>query len=86
MYYLQRLSNVGLVAAAALHLLVPNATAQTPLPQENELGSVEQEITSSAASLEKIRGEIAAAIKEQEQVSDRLITIAKTIQSQETAI
>ncbi len=74
------------MAAAALHLLVPNAIAQTPLPQENELGSVEQEITSSAASLEKIRGEIAAAIKDQEQISDRLITIAKTIQSQETAI
>jgi murein hydrolase activator len=75
-----------LVAAAALHLLVANAIAQTPLPQENELGSVEQEITSSAASLEKIRGEIAAAIKDQEAISDRLITIAKTIQSQETAI
>ena len=74
------------MAAAALHFLVPNAIAQTPLPQENELGSVQQEITSSAASLEKIRGEIAAAIKDQEQVSDRLITIAKTIQSQETAI
>ena len=77
---------MGFVAAAALHLLVPNAIAQTPLPQENELGSVQQEITSSAASLEKIRGEIAAAIKDQEQISDRLITIAKTIQSQETAI
>src|SRR5436190_8194162 len=76
----------SLVAIAALHLFVPNAIAQTPLPQGNELGSVEQEITSSAASLEKIRSEIAAAIKGQESISDRLITIAKTIQSQETAI
>ena len=77
---------MGFVAAAALHLFAPNAIAQTPLPQENELGSVQQEITSSAVSLEKIRSEIAAAIKDQEQISDRLITIAKTIQSQETAI
>ena len=61
MYYLRKLTSLGFVAAAALHLLVPNATAQTPLPQENELGSVEQEITSSAASLDKIRGEIGTA-------------------------
>ena len=74
------------MASAALCFLVPHAIAQTPLPQENELGSVEQEITSSAASLEKIKTEIATAIKDQEQVSDRLIAIAKTIQSQETAI
>ena len=86
MNYLQKNTIVSFVAAAALHLLVPAAMAQTPLPQENELGSVEQEITSSAANLEKIRGDIAAAIKDQEQVSDRLIAIAKTIQSQETAI
>jgi septal ring factor EnvC (AmiA/AmiB activator) len=83
---LKRLTSMGFVAAAALHMLVPNAIAQTPLPQENELGAVEREITASAANLEKIRGEIAAAIKEQEAVSDRLIAIAKTIQSQETAI
>ena len=86
MNYLQKNTIVSFVAAAALHLLVPSAMAQTPLPQESELGSVEQEITSSAANLEKIRAEIAAAIKDQEQVSDRLIAIAKTIQSQEAAI
>ena len=74
------------MASAALCFLVPHASAQTPLPQENELGSVEQEITSSAASLEKIKTEIATAIKDQEQISDRLIAIAKTIQSQETAV
>ena len=86
MYYLRKLTSLSFVAAAALHLLVPNAGAQTPLPQENELGSVEQELTSSAANLEKIKGEIAAAIKDQEAISDRLIAIAKTIQSQETAM
>jgi septal ring factor EnvC (AmiA/AmiB activator) len=83
---LQELKRTLFVASAALSFLVPHASAQTPLPQENELGSVEQEITSSAASLEKIKTEIATAIKDQEKVSDRLIAIAKTIQSQETAI
>jgi septal ring factor EnvC (AmiA/AmiB activator) len=83
---LQGLKRTLFVASAALCFLVPQASAQTPLPQENELGSVEQEITSSAASLEKIKTEIATAIKDQEQVSDRLIAIAKTIQSQETAV
>jgi septal ring factor EnvC (AmiA/AmiB activator) len=86
MNILQELRSTLFGAAAALCFLVPQAIAQTPLPQENELGSVEQEITSSAASLEKIKTEIATAIKDQEQVSDRLIAIAKTIQSQETAI
>ena len=74
------------MASAALCLVVPHAFAQTPLPQENELGSVEQEITSSAESLEKIKNDIAAAIRDQEEISGKLITIARTIQSQETAI
>ncbi len=74
------------MATAALCLIVPHAIAQTPLPQESELGTVQQEITSSAASLEKIKSDIANAIKEQGLISDRLISIAKTIQSQETAI
>ncbi|HLA01403.1 MAG TPA: peptidoglycan DD-metalloendopeptidase family protein [Aestuariivirga sp.] len=74
------------MASAALSLVVPHAIAQTPVPQENELGSVEQEITSSAESLEKIKNDIAAAIRDQEEISGKLITIARTIQSQETAI
>lgn len=74
------------MASAALCLVVPHAIAQTSVPQENELGSVEQEITSSAESLEKIRNDIAAAIRDQEEISGKLITIARTIQSQETAI
>ena len=74
------------MASAALCLSAPYAFAQTPLPQENELGSVEQEITSSAESLEKIKSDIAAAIRDQEEISGKLITIARTVQSQETAI
>ena len=74
------------MASAALCLSAPYAPAQTRLPQENELGSVEQEMSSSAESLEKIRGDIAAAIRDQEEISGKLITIARTVQSQETAI
>ncbi len=74
------------MASAALCFLVPPTIAQTPLPQENELGSVEQEMSSSAESLEKIRSDIAAAIRDQEEISGKLITIARTVQSQETAI
>ena len=74
------------MASAALCLSAPYASAQTPLPQENELGSVEQEMSSSAESLEKIRSDIAAAIRDQEEISGKLITIARTVQSQETAI
>ena len=72
--------------SVALCLVVPQASAETPLPQENELGSVEQEITSSAESLEKIKSDIAEAIRDQEEISGKLITIARIIQSQETAI
>ena len=74
------------MASAALCLSAAHAIAQTPLPQENELGSVEQELDSSAESLDKIRSDIAAAIRDQEEISGKLITIARTVQSQETAI
>lgn len=74
------------MASAALCLSAAHAIAQTPLPQENELGSVEQEMSSSAESVEKIRSDIAAAIRDQEEISGKLITIARTVQSQETAI
>ncbi|MGB8314030.1 MAG: peptidoglycan DD-metalloendopeptidase family protein [Aestuariivirga sp.] len=86
MKYLRDLRGKVFAASAVLCVAVPAAIAQTSLPQENALGSVEQELSSSAASVEKIKGDIAAAIQEQEQISDKLIAIAKTIQSQETAI
>ena len=86
MEYLRDLLGKVFAASAALCVAVPAAIAQTPLPQENALGSVEQELSSSAASVEKIKGDIADAIHEQEQTSDKLIAIARTIQSQETAI
>ena len=86
MKYLRDLRRKVFAASAALCVAVPAAAAQTPLPQENALGSVEQELSSSAATVEKIKRDIAAAIQEQEQISDKLIAIAKTIQSQETAI
>ena len=81
-----RLWQTIFAGSVALCLVVPQASAETPLPQENELGSVEQEITSSAESLEKIKSDIAEAIRDQEEISGKLITIARIIQSQETAI
>ena len=86
MNFLRDFKTAIFVASTALYVLVPHAIAETPLPQENALGSVEQEITESAASVEKIKSDIAAAIKDQEQISGRLVTIARTVQSQETAI
>ena len=80
MNYLKDFKTAIFAASAALCFLVPRAIAETPLPQENALGSVEQEITSSAANVEKIKSDIATAIKDQELISDRLITIAKTVQ------
>jgi murein hydrolase activator len=73
-------------AIAVLMVLSCAARAETPLPQENELGSVEQEISLSAQAQEKIKTDAAAAIKEQEAISAKLIDIAKLVQSQETAI
>ena len=73
-------------AIAVLMVLGCAARAETPLPQENELGSVEQEISLSAEAQEKIKTDAAAAIKEQEAISAKLIDIAKLVQSQETAI
>ncbi len=73
-------------AIAGLILLCTTALAQTPMPQESELGSVEQEITSSAATQEQIKNDVAAAIKEQEDISAKLIDIAKLVQSKQTAL
>jgi septal ring factor EnvC (AmiA/AmiB activator) len=73
-------------AIAVIVLLSCAARAQTPLPQESELGSVEQEITLSAEAQEKIKTDVATAINEQEDISARLINIAKVIQAQEAAI
>jgi murein hydrolase activator len=73
-------------AIAVLMVLNCAARAETPLPRENELGSVEQEITLSAQAQEKIKADAVAAIREQEGISVRLIDIAKLVQSQEAAI
>jgi septal ring factor EnvC (AmiA/AmiB activator) len=71
---------------AGLILLCCTARAQTPLPPENELGLVEHEISLSVEAQEKIKTDVTAALTEQEDISARLIDIAKQVQSQETAI
>jgi septal ring factor EnvC (AmiA/AmiB activator) len=77
---------VLLRACALLMLLAGAAHGQTPLPQEGELGTVEQELNLSAQAQEKIKTEVADAIAEQEAISAKLIDIARQVQSQETAI
>ncbi len=71
---------------AALCLAAAPSRAETAVPQEGELGSVEQEISLSAEAQEKLKSDVADAIQQQTAISTKLIDIAKVIQSQETAI
>ncbi|MGQ0486411.1 MAG: murein hydrolase activator EnvC family protein [Hyphomicrobiales bacterium] len=79
----------GLKLAAATAMLVLAATgarAGVATPQEQELGTVEQQLESSRALQERIAAEVAAALAEQEEVAQRLVLIARDIQSREAAI
>lgn len=74
------------VATAMLLLAVPGAHAGMPTPQEQELGTVEQQLEFSRALQDRIAAEIEAALAEQEEVAQRLVLIARDIQSREAAI
>ena len=74
------------VGSAAAYAAMSPLRAETPLPPQNELGTVEQELTSSTETQAKIKSDMAAAIRDQEEISEKLVNIAKVIQSQETAI
>ncbi len=74
------------VATAMLLLAVPGAHAGMPTPQEQELGTVEQQLEFSKALQDRIAAEIEAALAEQEEVAQRLVLIARDIQSREAAI
>ena len=54
--------------------------------QDQQLQTIEQQIESSKAAEQRIAAEIAAAIKEQDGVAEKLTTIAKSIQAQEKVI
>ena len=54
--------------------------------QEQQLETIEQQIDSSKAVQARIAAEIAAAIKEQDEVAGRLVAVSRTIQEREASI
>src|SRR5260221_1557422 len=73
--------------AAALAAAAPWALAQeAPDGQQQQLSTVEQQLKSSQDSQDKIAQDIDQAIKEQEDVSARLVAISQKIQAGEAAI
>jgi len=82
-----RAHGLKLAAATAMLLLaVPGARAGMPTPPEQELGTVEQQLEFSKALQDRIAAEVEAALAEQEDVAQRLVLIARDIQSREAAI
>ncbi len=73
-------------ATAMLLLAMPGAGAGVATPQEQELGTVEQQLEFSKALQDRIAAEVEAALAEQEEVAQRLVRIARDIQSREAAI
>ncbi|WP_373506077.1 murein hydrolase activator EnvC [Aestuariivirga sp.] len=62
-------------------------TLVTPsLAQDQQLQTIEQQIESAKAAEQRIAAEIAAAIKEQDGVAEKLAAIAQSIQAQERII
>ncbi len=72
--------------AVMLIVALGAASAETPPLPETELGAVEQELTTSAATRQKIQSEVAATLAEQDAISTKLIDLASIIQGQETAV
>jgi murein hydrolase activator len=76
-----------LAAATAMLLLAASAArAGVATPPEQELGTVEQQLEFSRQLQERIAAEVEAALAEQEEVTQRLVLIARDIQSREAAI
>ncbi|MBC8038295.1 MAG: peptidoglycan DD-metalloendopeptidase family protein [Rhizobiales bacterium] len=71
--------------AASLLLAVVAARAETA-DQAQELSTVEQQLQSSKANQEIIAAGIDAAIREQEEISAKLVAISQRIQAAETSI
>jgi murein hydrolase activator len=76
----------GLLAATALLLLAGGVVLAEPLAPERELDGVEQQLEFSRSLQARIAGEIAAALAEQEEVAQKLVVIARDMQSREAAI
>jgi len=74
------------VCAASLMLVAAPVRAQQGSGEEQQIGTVEQQIEGSKAEQDRITAEIAAAIREQDEVSARLVSISGQVQAQEAAI
>lgn len=70
----------------ALLALGSMACGHRALAQEQQIETIEKQIESSKQTRDRIAAEIAAAIKEQDDVAERLVAIGKSIQMQEAAI
>jgi septal ring factor EnvC (AmiA/AmiB activator) len=79
----------GPIAALVLALsalAVPACAQDQPDLQQQQLDMLQQQIQSSKATEARIAAEIAAAIREQDSVSEKLAAIARSIKSQEAVI
>ena len=73
----------SVLTAVALASLMPLTLV---MAQEQQLGTIEQQIESSRAAEARIAAEIAAAIAEQDGVAEKLVAISKEVQQQEATI
>ena len=78
-------SAAAFVALACLAWLAP-APCRPAAAQEQQLQTLQQQIDSSKASEQKIAAEIAAAIREQDGVAQKLAAVAQSIQAQEGVV
>lgn len=78
--------SILLTFGAILALAAAEPRAEESGGEQQELNAVEQELQSSKATQEALAASIAQALKEQEEVSARLVDISRRIQAQEAAI
>jgi murein hydrolase activator len=60
--------------------------AETPEEAKAKLGSIEQNLQDSSAKQSSIEADIAAAVKAQSEISDKLISLAQTMDGQQEAM
>ena len=82
---LSNLRNDLLLAIPLLRMLQGIAHAQTADPAA-ELGQVEQNIKDSSTKQTALATDIEAATKAQQEISDKLIVLAKTLESQQSSV
>ncbi|MGH6907514.1 MAG: murein hydrolase activator EnvC family protein, partial [Aestuariivirga sp.] len=72
---------------AALFLLaVSGARAETEGDQAQELSTVEEQLQSSRSTQERIAADIEAAVRQQQEISAKLVGVSQKIQAAETSI